>query len=124
MSYTIRRGSVESVDYRNGTVKIVQEDRDDSVSFDLPMMSFEYNPPDIGDMVIAVFLSNDSTQGFIIGKPYNSNNLPAEGRKGIIRKDYDIDAFVEYDKSTKTLTLKAQHIVIKGDLSQEEGGSA
>ncbi|WOO34954.1 hypothetical protein R2R35_14225 [Anaerocolumna sp. AGMB13020] len=122
MNDIIRRGTVESVDYKSGTIKIVQEDRDDSVSFDLPLMSFEYNPPNIGDMVIAVFLSNDNTQGFVIGKPYNKSNLPTNGKKGVIRKDYDIDAFVEYDKNTKTLTLQAQNILVKGNMSHEEGG--
>jgi len=122
MNDIIRRGTVESVDYKNGTIKIVQEDRDDSVSFDLPLMSFEYNPPNIGDMVIAVFLSNDNAQGFVIGKPYNNSNLPTKGREGVIRKDYDIDAFIEYDKNTKTLTLQAQNILIKGNMSHEEGG--
>lgn len=122
MNDIIRRGTVESVDYKSGTIKIVQEDRDDSVSFDLPLMSFEYNPPVIGDMVIAIFLSNDNTQGFVIGKPYNNSNLPTNGREGVIRKDYDIDAFIEYDKNTKTLTLKAQNILIKGNMSHEEGG--
>ena len=122
MNDIIRRGTVESVDYKRGTIKVVQEDRDDSVSFDLPLMSFEYNPPNIGDMVIAVFLSNDNTQGFVIGKPYNNSNLPTNGKKGVIRKDYDIDAFVEYDKNTKTLTLQAQNILVKGNMSYEEGG--
>lgn len=111
----IRRGTVESINYQNGTVKIVQEDRDDAVSFDLPLMSFEYDPPNIGDMVVAVFLSSDNTTGFIIGKPYNDLNKPSNGRKNIIRKNYDLDAFVEYDKSSKTLTFQAQNVVIKGD---------
>ncbi len=116
----IRRDTVESVNYQEGTVRIVQEDRDNAVSFDLPLMSFEYNPPDIGDMVVAIFLSNDGTQGFVIGKPYNDSNRPRNGMKGIIRKDYDIDAFVEYNKETKTLTIQAQNILFKGNVSQVE----
>lgn len=115
MNDCIRRGTVESINYQNGTVKIVQEDRDDAVSFDLPLMSFEYDPPNIGDMVVAVFLPSDTTTGFIIGKPYNDINKPTNGRKNIIRKTYDIDAFIEYDKGSKTLTIKAKNIVIEGD---------
>lgn len=116
MNDTIRRGTVESIDYKNGTVRIVQEDRDDAVSFDLPMMSFEYNPPNIGDMVIAVFLSNDSSQGFVIGKPYNVNNIPTNGRKNLIRKDFDKDAYLEYDKDTKTLTIQVSKVAFNGNL--------
>lgn len=117
MNDLIRIGTVTSVNYAEGTVKIVQEDRDDSVSFDLPLLSFEYAPPAIGDMVLAVFL--DNTQGFVLGKPFNINNPPKNGNKNIIRKDYDVDAFVEYDKSTKTLTVKAEHIMVQGDFRQE-----
>lgn len=84
------------------------------------MMSFEYNPPEIGDMVLAIFLSNDSTQGFVIGKPYNDLNRPKNGKKGIVRKDYDIDAFIEYDKATKTLFIEAQNIVFKGHITSKE----
>jgi phage baseplate assembly protein gpV len=119
MNDLIRRGTVTSVNYIEGTVKIVQEDRDNAVSFDLPLLSFEYNPPAVGDMVVAVFLSNDSTQGFILGKPFNTNNPPKNGDKNIIRKDYDVDAFIEYDKRTKTLTIKAEHVVVKGLFTQE-----
>jgi len=86
MNDIVRRGTVESINYKNGTVNIVQEDRDNLVSFDLPLMSFEYDPPSIGDMVVAIFLSNDSTQGYILGKPYNENNMPTNGRKNIIRR--------------------------------------
>ncbi len=118
MNDLIRRGTVESINYKDGTVKIVQEDRDDAVSFDLPLFSFEYDPPDIGDMVVAVFLSNDSTQGFVLGKPYNTNNPPKNGKKNIIRKDYGVDAYIEYDKSTKTLTIKAENVIIEGNFTQ------
>lgn len=115
MKDIIRRGTVESIDYRNGTVKVVYEDRDDSVSFDLPLMSAEYNPPSIGDMVIAAFLENDPTQGFIIGKPYNENNKPIGG-KDIIRKDFDKDNYIEYNKSTETLKINVKKVVINGTL--------
>ncbi|MGB8452724.1 MAG: hypothetical protein WCD89_10355 [Anaerocolumna sp.] len=119
MNDLIRRGTVTSVNYVDGTVKIVQEDRDDAVSFDLPLLSFEYDPPAVGDMVVAVFLSNDSTQGFILGKPFNANNSPKNGDKNIIRKDYDVGTFIEYDKRTKTLTIKAEHVAVKGLFTQE-----
>lgn len=117
MADLIRRGTVESIDYKNGTVKIVQEDKDNVVSFDLPMMSFEYDPPSIGDMVIAVFLTSDSSQGFVLGKPYNSNNMPKDGRKGIYHKDFDTDAYFEYDRKSKTLTIKAPKIIFEGEIN-------
>lgn len=117
----IRRGTVTGINYKEGTVNIVQEDQDDVVSFELPLLSFEFNPPAVGDMVLAVYLSNDSSQGFIIGTPFNHNNLPKRGEKNVIRKEYDIDAYVEYDKQTKTLTIQAEHIVVKGNVVQDGG---
>jgi len=121
MNDLIRIGTVTSVNYQEGTVKIIQPDRDNSISFDLPLMSFEYNPPLKGDMVIVVFLPEDSTQGFVIGKPFNANNMPKNGNENIVRKDYDIDSFVEYNKATKTLTVKAENINIIGNVKQQEG---
>mgnify|MGYP000879194820 CR=1 FL=1 len=117
MKDIVRRGTVSNVDYENGTVKVVYEDRDDAVSFDLPLLSFEFNPPQIGDMVIVIFLSNDTTQGFVIGKPFNSNNRPSNGKKNILRKDLDASNFLEYDKSTKTLTINVENVRIKGNFT-------
>lgn len=114
----IRIGTISKIDYKEGTVSIVQEERDDAVSFDLPMLSEEYNPPNVGDMVIVAYPYSDYSEGFMIGKPFNYNNLPTRGEKGIIRKDYDIDAFIEYDKATKTLTVQAEKIVFKGNVLQ------
>jgi phage baseplate assembly protein gpV len=119
MQDMIRRGTVESVNYENGTVKIVQEDKDDAVSFDLPLMSFEFNPPDIGDMVIAAFLSNDVSQGFVIGRPFNVNNPPKNGKRNVIRKDYDSKNYIEYDKSTETLTINVKNIIVKGIIEEQ-----
>lgn len=114
----IRIGTISNINYKEGTVSVVQEDRDDAVSFDLPMLSEEYNPPNVGDMVIVAYPYNDLSEGFVIGKPFNDNNLPTHGEKGIIRKDYDIDAFVEYDRKTKTLFIQAENIVFKGNVVQ------
>lgn len=115
MNDIIRRGTVESINYKNGTVNIVQEDRDNLVSFDLPLNSFEYDPPSIGDMVIAAFLSCDSTQGFVISKPYNENNKPKNGNKNIIRKDFDSNNYMEYNKETKTLSINVENVIINGN---------
>lgn len=114
MKDIIRRGTVSNINYETGTVRVVYEDRDDLVSSDLSLLSFEYNPPDIGDMVIVAFLSNDISQGFVLGKPYNDNNIPSSGKKNVIRKDFDDNNFIEYDKTTKTLTFNVEKMVVNG----------
>jgi phage baseplate assembly protein gpV len=117
MQDIIRIGTVLKVNYLNGTVDITYPDRDNSTSFDIPLLSFEYDPPDKGDMVLVIFLANAMEKGFVIGKPFNKNNKPRNGNKGIVRKDFDSSSFMEYNKTTKTLTINADNLVINGNLN-------
>ena len=47
----IRVGRVSAVNYEAGTISVVYEDRDGSVTKDIPMLSHEYMMPEPGDMV-------------------------------------------------------------------------
>lgn len=118
MKDLIRIGTVESVNYKEGTVRLVFEELDDSLSFDLPVISTEYNMPSVGDQVVAIFLSKDSMDGFVIGKPFNDDNKPLNGKKNIIRKDYDKSNYIEFDKNTETLTVNIKNIIINGQVTQ------
>ena len=54
--------------------------------------------------------------GFCFGKYYGEDNLPPVQDKNIYYKDLFGEASIQYNKSTKTLTLSAQNIVIEGNL--------
>lgn len=113
----IRVGNVSSVDYDRGAVKVTFPDKDDIVSDYLPYLSFEYNMPDVGDQVLCVFLPNGISKGFCLGHPYSNKNMPVQpGPQYYYKNIYD-EAFYQYDKNSKTLTIDAENIVLNGATS-------
>lgn len=112
----IRIGQISSVDESKCTVKVKFSDKDDMVSDNIPFLSFEYNLPDVGDYVVCIFLGNGVQNGFCLGKYFAEDNPPKVQSKDIYYKDLLEEAFIKYDKSTKTLTLSAENVVIEGNL--------
>jgi phage baseplate assembly protein V len=113
----IRTGKVSSINYDKGTVKVTFPDKDDIVTRDLPYLSFEYNMPDVGDTVLCVFLPNGISKGFCLGQPYSLKNMPVQpGPQYYYKNIYD-EAFYQYDKNTKTLTIDAENIVLNAATS-------
>lgn len=113
----IRIGQISSINYISGKVKVAFGDKDNIVSTELPYLSFEYNMPSVGDMVLCIFLGNGISQGFCLGKYFNTINMPGKSGSNIYYKDFFGEGFIEYDKSTKTLTLSADNISFLGNLS-------
>lgn len=108
----IRVGNVSVIDYGRGAVKVTFPDKDDIVSDYLPYLSFEYNMPDVGDQVVCVFLPNGISKGFCLGQPYSLKNMPVQpGPQYYYKNIYD-EAFYQYDKNSKTLTIDAENIVL------------
>lgn len=64
---TIRIGKVSSVDYGSGMIKVTYPDLDNSVTDDLPYLTFndEYKMPKVGASVLVVHLSNGSAMGIV-----------------------------------------------------------
>ncbi|MFT5871106.1 MAG: phage baseplate assembly protein gpV [Clostridium sp.] len=112
----VRIGQVSSVDETKCTIKVKFSDKDDMISDDIPYFSFEYNMPNIGDYVACIFLGNGLQSGFCLGKYYGEDNPPPVQDKDIYYKDFFGEASLQYDKNTKTLTIKAENIVIDGNL--------
>lgn len=72
----IRIGKVSFVNYTAGTVRVVYPDRSDKSTAELPVFcgfGKEYQMPDVGDLVLVVHLSNDSSMGIAMG---NSGTSP------------------------------------------------
>lgn len=45
---TIRLGKISSINYTAGKARVVYEDRDDSVTSELPFLALQYNIPKVG----------------------------------------------------------------------------
>lgn len=117
MEEPIRVGKVSSIDYKNGMIKVLYTDRDEAVTDDLPVLSFndEYKMPQIGDYVLVLHLSNGTAAGYVLGTFWSDGNNPAAYGKGVYRKEYGTsqgEAYAEYKNGQ--LKIRADNIVFSG----------
>ena len=93
---TIRLGKISSINYTAGKARVVYEDRDDSVTSELPFLALQYN---------------------ILGPVYNSANTPHEGGAGIFRQEMSNnvnEAVMSYSEKKQTIILRAPKIEFEG----------
>lgn len=106
MSAPIRVGKISSINYEEGTARVLYTDRDNSVTRELPFLSSEYNMPKVGDQVLVVHISSGEEAGVIIGKFWSKNNKPS--KKVTYQKEFGDkqgEAYVKYEDGK--LTIKA-----------------
>ena len=108
----IRIGRITSVDEKKHTARVQFTDRDEMVSWDLPVLvpstvdPQDYCLPVENTDVVCVFLPNGQQQGFIIGAFYTDlNPPPITDRKKYLRKFKD-GTEIEADKETGNVTVK------------------
>lgn len=115
----IRIGKISSVNPAKGTVRVVIDDQQDIVTNELPLLANEYNMPDVGDLVLCLFLGNGILSGFCLGKYFSTVNPPPVTDKNIWAKDFGDGTSIQYDKSSKELSIAAAgdlKLTIAGDL--------
>ncbi|NBH12762.1 hypothetical protein D3Z36_00825 [Lachnospiraceae bacterium] len=117
MSDIIRVGYISAVNYKDGTAQVAYKDRDDSTSPYMPVWSNEYNMPEIDTLVYVIHLQNGGTRGMILVPPYTDQNRPAEGKKGIWRKDFGDGSYIRYDYNKKHLDIVCDSVNISGNLT-------
>lgn len=70
-------GRVSSVNASEGTVRVIFEDRDNSISNDLPLLEIA-STPNVNDQVLCLFLGNGIEDGYCLGGFYSNENPPPE----------------------------------------------
>lgn len=116
-----RTGRVSSVNYQEGTFEVTYFDRGKSVTQKINAVSNgEYKMPSIGQVVSVIHNSNGAAAACSMGTIWNTTNRPAEGYKGLFRKEYGSrpgQAFSRYDENTGifTLTVGKVTVTINGD---------
>lgn len=103
---------VSEVDYKKGSVKVILTDRDNIVSDWLPMLSYEYEMPDIGDVVTCDFVDNYCKVGFCKGRYFNDAASPIKHGKDTYHKLLLKDADIEYDRAAKEFIFRVDNIKI------------
>ena len=121
MGNPIRTGRVSSVNYQEGTFEVTYFDRGKSVTQKINAVSNgEYKMPNIGQVVSVIHNSNGAAAAVSVGTIWNATNRPAEGFKGLFRKEYGTkpgQAFSRYDANTGVFTLTVGKVTttINGD---------
>ena len=107
-----RIGYVSSIDYENGLCEVHYPDRDDTVTEKVPFISNrEYRMPEVEDIVAVLHPGDSPEDAVVLGTIWNEKIKPAEGKKGIYRKEYsnkDGQAYRKFDADAKELTDKVQ----------------
>ena len=107
----IRIGEVSSVDYSRGTARVVFDDEDSAVSFDLPVLhtttfaNKDYALPDVGEDVLCLFLPSGPEEGFILGSFYAGEIELPEANKNRRTVVFSDGSRVCYDREAHTLTV-------------------
>lgn len=125
---TIRFGKISSVNYEAGTVRVVYHEKDDCVTSEIPLLSFEYMMPEVDDAVLVLHLSNGAEVGVVLGRPWSDENKPPEGSQGLWRKDLDREAgkgMLRYKDGTLTIkmnkvVLEAKELTVKAETTITE----
>lgn len=116
MGNPIRTGRVSSVNYQEGTFEVTYFDRGKSVTQKINAVSNgEYKMPNIGQVVSVIHNSNGAAAAVSVGTIWNATNKPAEGFKGLFRKEYGTkpgQAFSRYDANTGVFTLAIGKVTI------------
>lgn len=138
MSSVIRVGTVSKVNYEDGTIEVAYEDREDSVTDEICMVSNAiYRMPVVGTTVCVLHNSDGQEMGTCIGTIWNDDNKPVGGKKGRYRHDYNDKqgkAFEQYDGDSgdytetidgnyKETVGKNVEYVVKGDMTFKVGSS-
>ncbi len=108
MAGTNRTGRVSSINYPAGTYEVTYFDRGKSVTRQInAMANGEYKMPSVGQIVSVSHQSNGMAQATTTGSVWNKTNKPAEGYKGLYRKEYGNKkghAYERYDENTGVYT--------------------
>lgn len=116
----IRIGRISSMNKETGMVRVVYKDKNSTTS-ELPVFNFggEYKMPQVGQLVLVLHLSNDSSTGIVMGSFWNKTNKPKASE---YQKDFkEGKAYEKYEE--KQYLLHAENIIFQceeGQISVKE----
>ena len=111
----VRIGKVSRVNYEKGTIDVILEDEEEAVRHDLPLFSDEYRMPKVDEMVTVIFKTNSGKreEGYVIGVPFQKENVPEYTGKDVYYKRLSKEAFVHFDPETGVLKIHAPRVIIE-----------
>lgn len=124
----IKIGEISAIDPAKCTARVVFDDEDSLVSYDLPVLqrntleNADYHMPSIGEDVLCVF-PQGSDDGFIIGSWYAGEITPPVADENIRMVKYKDGTVVQYDTGSHELkaTISGTEIVANRDTVDIKG---
>lgn len=116
----IKIGEVSSINPAACTARVVFDDEDSLVSYDLPVIqrntleNSDYHMPSIGEDVLCVF-PQGSDDGFILGSWYAGEITPPASSADIRMVKFKDGTVIKYDMSSSTLTATIGGTEFKAD---------
>lgn len=107
----IKIGEVSSIDPAKCTARVVFDDEDSIVSYDLPVLqrntlkNHDFAMPDIGEDAIVLFFGEGQEDGVIIGSIYAGEVTPPESTENRRTVVFDDGTRVCYDRAEHKLTV-------------------
>lgn len=107
----IKIGEISSIDPVKCTARVVFDDEDSIVSFDLPVLqrnslkNHDYAMPDVGEDAIVLFFGEGQEDGVILGSIYAGEVTPPESTENRRTVVFDDDTRVCYDRAEHKLTV-------------------
>ena len=107
----IKIGEISSIDPAKCTARVVFDDEDSIVSFDLPVLqrnslkNHDYAMPDVGEDAIVLFFGEGQEDGVILGSIYAGEVTPPESTENRRTVVFDDDRRVCYDRAEHKLTV-------------------
>lgn len=115
LNQIVRIGTISSIDPSTATARVLFEDRDDQVSFDLSLLfsrtkgTQDYFTLEVGEEVVCLFRPNALEEGYILGAYYNKNKpetIPENNEHKRLVKFKD-GTLIEYDSEQSKLTIES-----------------
>lgn len=107
----IKIGEISSIDPAKCTARVVFDDEDSIVSFDLPVLqrnslkNHDYAMPDVGEDAIVLFFGEGQEDGVILGSIYAGEVTPPESTENRRTVVFDDDTRLCYDRAEHKLTV-------------------
>ena len=120
----IRIGEVSSVNSEKCTARVVFDDDDSIVSYDLAILqrntfqNKDYQTVHVGEDVLCVFLPNGHEDGFIIGAFYAGEVTPPESSLDIRTIVFADGTKATYNRATHTLLIQDGETTVQIDRSR------
>lgn len=125
----IKHGVVSSINPAKATARVTFPDRDDVVSYDLPVMQHNtgfakfYSMPKVGQNAVCIFLGTGLEDGFIVGSFYNDEQPPPTTDAAIHVIDFEDGSRIEYSNGVFNIVgnVVIDGIAVAKDFITEDG---